>query len=366
MIDYTLTDTQEAYREKAKQFRTDNRGQLFHASRESEFPRELFEAGVEEGFPGLIIPTEYGGEGHGAMEYSLVSEHIGFYQTTYQLARALMVAGTEEQKEKYLPEIAAGNIVGSDDISEPNAGSSLKDIETTAVKDGDEWVINGLKTHVNCAGAADVHHVYTHTDEGLTVFLVEKDNPGMEIGEKDEPIGTRQMPIHDVIYDDCRVPESALLGENGGGYEVFFKTFNFSRIGNASDILGQGKRSLDEAIAWASERQVGDQGTVTEFQGNRWKIAELKTRLRATEHLRNEAAWRLDNGESAVKYTCMAKLRAGEVALAAIEEAIQLTGAHGLYREQGFDMAWADAKTLDVAGGSREIMRNVIADEILD
>jgi butyryl-CoA dehydrogenase len=365
-MDFTLTDTEQEYRRRAREYREEHEGRIRECKRESEFPMELFEQGTEHGFPGLLVPEEYGGEGMGATEYALVAEDIGFYQTTYQLARALMVAGTEQQKDQYLPEIAAGNVVGSDDISEPEAGSSLKDIETTAERDGDQWVINGLKTHVNCAAEADVHHVYTHTDEGLTVFLVEKDNPGMRTGEKEEPIGLREMPIHDVVYDDCVVPDDQMLGENGGGYEVFFKTFNFSRIGNASEILGHGKRTLEEAIEWAAEREVGDQGVVTEFQGNRWKIAELKTRLRCVEHLRNEAAWRLDQGESAVKYTCMAKLRAGEVALAAIEEAIQLTGAHGLYRDQGFDMAFADAKTLDVAGGSREIMRNVIADEVLE
>jgi len=365
-MDFTLTDTQKEYRQLAREFREKHEDRLAECKRNSEFPHDLFEFGVEDGFPGLFVPEKYGGEGLGATEYALVAEDIGFYQTTYQLARALLVTGTGEQKERYLPEIAAGNVIGSDDISEPNAGSSLKDIETTAERDGDDWVINGRKTHVNCAADADVHHVYTHTDEGLTVFLVEQDNPGMQPGEKDEPIGLREMPIHDVVYDDCVVSDDQMLGENGGGYEVFFKTFNFSRIGNASEILGHGKRSLDAAIEWASEREVGDQGVVTGFQGNRWKIAELKTQLHCVETLRNEAAWRLEQGDSAVQHTCMAKLRAGEVALAAIEEAIQLTGAHGLYREQDFDMAFADAKTLDVAGGSREIMRNVIADQILE
>ncbi|MFB6178229.1 MAG: acyl-CoA dehydrogenase family protein [Halorientalis sp.] len=365
-MDFTLTDTQQEYRNRAREFRAEHEERIMECKRRSEYPHDLFEKGIEYGFPGLLVPEEYGGAGLGAVEYALVAEEIGLYQTTYQLARALMVAGTDDQKERYLPELAAGNLVGSDDISEPDAGSSLTDIQTTAERDGDEWVINGQKTHVNSAEAADVHHVYTHTDEGLTVFLVEKDNPGMRIGEKHDPIGLREMPINDVHYEDCVVPDDQMLGENGGGYEVFFKTFNFSRIGNASEILGHGKRTLETAIEWASEREVGDQGVVTDFQGNRWKIAELKTRLRGVEHIRNEAAWQLDQGNSAVKLTSMAKLRAGEVALAAIEEAIQLTGAHGLYREQGFDMAFADAKTLDVAGGSREIMRNVIADQILD
>lgn len=364
-MEFGLSEVEQEYADRARTFHDRHRDRLIACKRKSEFPTDLFAAGVEEGFPGVFIPEEYEGEGHGAIEYALISEYIGFYQTTYQLARALLEAGTESQKDRYLPSIANGDVVGSDDISEPEAGSSLKDIETVAERDGDDWIINGHKVHVNCAGEADVHHVYATTEEGLTVFLVEKDNPGMSVGEKEDPIGLRDMPIRDVYYDDCVVSDADVLGDVGGGYGVFFPTFNFSRIGNASDILGQGKRALDRAIDWASEREVGDQGMVTDFQGNRWKIAELKTQLRGAEHLRNEAARRIDAHEDAVMLTCMAKLRAGEVALPAIEEAIQLTGAHGLYREQQFLQAFADAKTLDVAGGSREIMRNVIADQLL-
>lgn len=365
-MDFELTETQQEYQQCARRFRKEHSKRIAECKDKSEFPHDLFKKGVKHGFPSVFIPEEYGGGGHGAVEYALIAEHIGFYQTTYQLARALLVMGTDRQKERYLPKIAEGKLIGSDDISEENAGSSLKDIETTAERNGDSYVINGRKVHVNCAGEADVHHVYAFTDEGLTVFLVEKDNPGMRPQEKEQPIGLREMPIRDVVYDDCVIPKEQVLGEPGGGYEVFFKTFNFSRIGNASEIIGHGKHALEQAVEWASSREVGDKGTVTDFQGNRWKIAELETRLRAVEHLRNEAAWKFDQGESAVMHTSMAKLMGGEVALSAIEEAIQLTGAHGLYREQHFDQQFADAKTLDVAGGSREIMRNVIADQILD
>lgn len=364
-MDFELDEQQKQFRDDARRLADRNAERLATCKFESEFPRDLFEAGVEYGLPGVFIPENYGGEGYGAFEYALIAEHVGFYQTSYQLARALMVSGTESQKARYLPAIANGELVGSDDISEENAGSSLRDIETTAERDGDDFVINGKKVHVNCAGEADLHHVYTMTDNGLTVFLVEADNPGLTTGEKEQPVGLREMPIRDVYYDDCIVSEDQVLGEVGNGYEVFFKTFNFSRIGNASELLGHGKQALDRAIEWASQREVGD-NVVTDFQGNRWKIAELKTKLRAVEHLRNEAAWQLDSGESAVMQTSMAKLMAGEVALAAIEEAIQLTGAHGLYEGNHYFLNLEDAKTLDVAGGSREIMRNVIADEILD
>ncbi|MFB6303861.1 MAG: acyl-CoA dehydrogenase family protein, partial [Haloferacaceae archaeon] len=150
----------------------------------------------------------------------------------------------------------------------------------------------------------------------------------------------------------------------GDGYEVFFETFNFSRIGNASEMLGRGRRSLRRAVRWAKERDVGEQ-KVTDFQGIRWKVADLYTDLRAAERLRDEAALALDRGEDAALETSMAKLAAADAALPATTEAMQITGAHGLYRDRPYEADFRDVKTLEVAGGSREIMRNVVADEVI-
>ena len=363
-MDFALTPEQEALKERVTAWREENEGAIDDHSRRSEFPREVYEDGMERGFGCVITPEEYGGGGGGAMEYAIVAEQVGLFQISFQVQRALLVSGTAEQKERYLPEFAAGDAVGAISISEPDTGSSLKSMDTVAVRDGDEFVLDGPKSHVNLAGEATVHKVYAMTEEGLTAFLVDDDNPGIEVTEKHDPIGTRYLPIYDLELDECRVHESQVLGEVGGGYATFFGTFNFSRIGNASEMLGHGKRALRKATQWAKERDVGED-KVTDFQGIRWKIADLYTDLEAATHLRDRAACALDDGESAVLETSMAKLAAANAALPATTEAIQITGAHGLYRDQPYEGHFRDVKTLEVAGGSREIMRNVVADEVI-
>jgi hypothetical protein len=363
-MDFDLTGQQRDLKERVTAWREEHEATIDDHARRSEFPREVYEDGMERGFGAVITPEEYGGGGGGAMEYAIVAEQVGLFQISFQLQRALLVAGTDEQKERYLPEFAAGDAVGAISISEPETGSSLKSMDTVAVRDGDEFVLDGPKSHVNLAAEATVHKVYAMTDEGLTAFLVDDDNPGLTVTEKHDPIGTRYLPIYDLELDECRVDASQVLGDVGGGYRTFFGTFNFSRIGNASEMLGHGKRALREATRWAKARDVGDE-TVTDFQGIRWKIADLYTDLEAATHLRDRAACALDAGEDAVLETSMAKLAAANAALPATTEAIQITGAHGLYRDQPYEGHFRDVKTLEVAGGSREIMRNVVADRII-
>lgn len=363
-MDFELTAEQRELRDRVTAWRESNESVLTDHDRRSEFPVDLYVDGMKEGFGNVIVPERYGGPGGGAMEYAIVAEQIGIFQISFQLQRALIATGTDEQKERYLPGFVSGDAVGAITISEPETGSSLKTMETTAEHDGDSYVLNGLKTHVNLAAEATVHKVYAMADEGLTAFLVEGDNPGLHVREKHDPIGTRYLPIYDVELDDCQVHESQVLLGPGDGYEVFFETFNFSRIGNASEMLGHGKRALRDATRWAKQRDVGDD-KVTDFQGIRWMIANHHTRLKAAERLRDEAALCLDDGGDAVLETSMAKLAAADAALPATTEAMQITGAHGLYRDQPYEGHFRDVKTLEVAGGSREIMRNVIANRII-
>jgi len=363
-MEFSYTDAQESLKSGAREFYEDNEKQLATYHDEQRFPMQLFRNHPEYG-PTIIIPEKYGGDGMGAIEYSIVSEELGFYQTTFQVARSIISTGSESQKKRYLPDLAACEYPGAITISEPNTGSSLKQMETTGEEDGDSFVLNGSKTHSNLGAEAGLHTVYASTEEGLTVFLVEDDNPGLVIDEKLDPIGMRTMPIYSLELDDCRVPKDQVLGDVGGGYEVFFNTFNFSRIGNASSLIGMGRRALDAALEYASQREVGNKGMVTDFQGNRWTIADLHTKLEAATRLRDEAAWRINEGKSAVLQTSRAKLMAADAALPATLNAIQMTGAHGLYNDQPFMRYFSDAKTLEVAGGSREVMRNVISDEVL-
>ena len=363
-MNFELTDEQRELKERVSTWHEEHENTIREHAEYSEFPRDIYEEGMERGFGNVIIPKEYGGPGGGAMEYAIVAEQTGIFQICFQTQRAILTAGTEDQKERYLPEFLDGSAVGAIAISEPETGSSLKTMDTTAEREGDTWVLNGIKSHVNLAAEASVHKVYAMTDGGLTAFLIDDDEPGLDVMEKLDPIGTRYLPIYDMMFDDVEVSDEQLLLNSGDGYEVFFKTFNFSRIGNASEMLGHGKRSLRRAVQWAKQRDVGD-NKVTDFQGIRWKVADLHTKLKAAERLRDEAALAIDEDEDAVLKTSIAKLAAADAALPATTEAMQITGAHGLYRDQPYEANFRDVKTLEVAGGSREIMRNVIADNII-
>jgi alkylation response protein AidB-like acyl-CoA dehydrogenase len=364
-MDFDLTDDQRTLRERVRAWRDRHEADLRDHARRGEFPAHLYREGMEEGFGNVIVPEEFGGQGGGAVEYAIVAQEVGIFQISIQVQRALLATGSERQKGEHLPGLAAGESVPAISISEPETGSSLKSMDTTAEKRGDHYVLDGTKSHVNLAAEADLHKVYAMADEGLTVFLVEDDNEGITVTQEGDPIGTRYLPIYDLELDDCVVHESQTLLEPGAGYEVFFETFNFSRIGNASEMLGHGWRALEAAIRWADRRQVGDD-VVTDFQGIRWKAAELYTALSAAERLRDEAACRIDAGHDSVLETSMAKLAAANAAAPATTEAMQITGAHGLYYEQPFVQHFLDVKTLEIAGGSREIMKNVIADRVVD
>lgn len=364
-MNFEYTPEQRTLRTEVRSWHRENEAEFREFIQQGEFPRELYEEGMEMGFGNVIVPEAYGGPGGGAMEYAIVAQEVGLFQISFQMQRAFLEAGSEEQKDKYLPRFVEGDYVGAISISEPNTGSSLKSMNTFAERIGENYVLNGSKRHVNLGAQADLHKVYAMTDEGLTAFLVDDDNSGLTVTEEGDPIGTRYLPIYDIEFDDCEVSASQVLLEPGDGYEVFFKTFNFSRIGNASELLGHGWRALEQAIEWANQREVGND-LVTDFQGIRWKTAELYTQLRAAERLRDEAAWRIDTGKDSTLQTSMAKLATANAALPATTESMQITGAHGLYYDQPFVQHFLDAKTLEIAGGSREIIKNVIADRILE
>ncbi|MFB6305316.1 MAG: acyl-CoA dehydrogenase family protein, partial [Haloferacaceae archaeon] len=231
-MDFQLSPERQALREQAGEFRERHESTIRDHARESTFPVEVYEEGMERGLGNVIVPEAYGGRGGGAMEYALVAEQVGLFQISFQLQRSVIACGTEAQRERHLPGFVDGDAVGAISISEPETGSSLKSMETTLERDGDGYVLDGFKSHVNLASEATVHEVYAMGEEGLTVVLVDGDDPGVEVAEKRDPIGTRYLPIYDVAYDECRVDESQVLLDPGDGYEVFFETFNFSRIGN--------------------------------------------------------------------------------------------------------------------------------------
>jgi alkylation response protein AidB-like acyl-CoA dehydrogenase len=349
-------------------FGEQHRAELDAANRDKRFPRELYREFGKLGYLGPLVPAEHGGMGGGVAEYVTISEEVGRHglvsgQIAAQGQRWLLDWGSEEQKERWLRPIATGEAVFSESISEKNAGSSFKAMAATATRDGGDWLLTGAKTHVNLGADCDVTLFYAVADEGLTSFLVDMSLPGVHTAVTD-PIGLRLIRTADVTFDAVRVPDAALLGPPGGGLQTFLSTFNISRLGNASELIGLGRRSLELGLNYATKRQVGD-GVVTDFQGIQWMVADAWTALQAASLARDDAAVAHERGADIALRTTTAKHLSITAAERASDTAYSLTGGHGLYFDQPYTEIVNDIKVLKVAGGSAEIMRNYIARRIL-
>ncbi|MBI4773359.1 MAG: acyl-CoA/acyl-ACP dehydrogenase [Deltaproteobacteria bacterium] len=338
--------------------------------RKSVFPRETFKKFGAQGFLGASVPKDFGGQGLGTPGYCLLCEELGrlgagaIHNGIFQTQKMILVCGSEELKQIYLPGLCSGDIHAATAISEPDMGSSFAMMTTSAGRDGAFYVLNGEKTHINDAAEADLINVFAKTDAGLSVFLVEKGTAGFFVTQKLDPMGLRSSPIYAVKFSECRIPETRLVGTEGGGLAVFTTTFNFSRLGNASTFIGMAREALERAVEFAKQRKIGS-SYVADFQGIRWIVADLHTKLEAAVLLRDKAAYTEEAGRDVSNLSSMAKYYAGEMATEAVMSAIRVMGSHGCYRDSPFERLLRDVKALEIAGGTPEIMKNVIASSIL-
>jgi alkylation response protein AidB-like acyl-CoA dehydrogenase len=355
--------------EELRVFAEKHRQELDRANAEGRFPAEIYAEMGARGWIGPVTPRDDGGLGGGIAEYSLICEEVARHglvspQIAIQGQQWLRTWGTEEQRARYLRGIARGDIIFSESISEPGAASSLKAITTSARRDGGDWILNGRKTHVNMGAQCHVTLVYAMAeDEGLTAFLVDTDLPGFRAAQT-EPIGLRLVPTADMYFDDVRVPDSAILGAVGRGLDTFLTTFNVSRLGNASELIGYGRRALAEAIDYAGTRKVGD-GVVTDFQGIQWTVADAYAELYTASLARDHAATIADAGEDPALATSIAKKVAVDAAERATSDAFALVGSYGLYGNTAFGQLMQDVKVYRIAGGSVEVLRNYVARRVL-
>lgn len=338
----------------------------------STWDNDLWRALGERRSPGVVIPRDYGGMGGGALEHAIIVEEMSRVDASLgaalnllqQTVMAILSFASEAQKAHYLPLLARGESYSITGITESESGSKMTDMRTSARCDNAGWVLNGSKTEVHVPQHVQICLVFAQTPGGISAFLVDTATPGFRIVREREIVGLRGLPMAAVAFEDCRVPATNLLGQDGGAYAVFFKSFDLTRIGNAAKCTGIAAGAMARAIAYAKARRVGE-NVVTDFQGIRWQIAELDARIEAGRLLTYRAAQEYDTVGRSTLNSARAKLVASSAAMDASTACMQITGSHGCFAEQPFARFIMDAKISQITGGTIEVLKNTIARELL-
>ncbi len=342
------------------------------------FPVECFKKLGELGLMGVLVPVEYGGAGFGYMEYVTVISEISKICGSIGLSVAahnslctghILQFGNEEQKKKYLPKLASAEWIGAWGLTEVNTGSDAGNMLTTAVKDGDYYVINGSKIFITHGVSGDVAVVIVRTGEkgdshGMTSFIIEKGTKGFRGGRKENKLGMRASETTELIFENCRVHKSQVMGKEGEGFVQSLKVLDGGRISIAALGLGIAKGALAASIKYSKERQQFGK-PIAEFQGIAFKIADMATMIEAGELLTFQAAYKKQKGEKVTKLSAMAKYYTSEVACKVANEAVQIFGGYGYTKDFPVEKYYRDAKLCTIGEGTSEIQKLVIAREIL-
>jgi len=379
MVDFSLNEEQRMIRESAREFAENEvKPRAREAEETGEWPRDVWEKAVETGFVGAEIPEEYGGAGMGSLERSIMCEEVSRVDAGMLAAigtefgsRMVAEYGTEEQKERILPGITSGDLIGAMANTEPSHGSDAASIETEARKEGDEYVINGVKTFVTNAPIADYALTMCRTGDedsghaGISAFIVETDRDGWSIESEFEKTGWNASPTAQVRYDGVRVPEENLVGHENYGFYQLMEFFEHERVGIAAQALGIAQGCLDESTDRADEREQFDR-TLSKFQAVQHKVADMAVKVENARRLVYDAASRVDDGEKPTKLASMAKLYASEIAEEVASDAVQIHGGYGWTRDAPVERQYRHTKIYQIGEGTSEIQRNIIAGELLD
>lgn len=346
--------------------------------RSGRFPNDLVKKMAKVGLTGLNIPKEYGGAGMNEVCKVLAVSEIAkacsstaeFYAVQLLVNGIIVNNGSKEQKEKYLKWALEGGI-GAFALTEPGAGSDAGGLQTTAVLDGDEYVINGSKCFISNMGPeeGDYAVVIALTDRakktrGMTAFLIDRDTPGFIVGKTEDKMGICGAAVSELIFEDCRVPKSAVLGKIGSGFKVAMSGLDSGRVGIAAQACGEAQAALDLAIAYSKQR-VQFNRPISTKQGLQWYLAEMATELRAAQLLTLEAADKRDRNEPAAMSASMAKFYAAETAVKVAGKALQIHGGYGYIKDYAIERIYRDSRILTIYEGTSEVQKIVIAKELL-
>ena len=378
-MNFEFNETQRMIRETARQFAHDELAATAESRDEKEeFPYEAVKKLGELGFMGMMVPEQYGGAGLDTVSYSLAVEEISRVDASCGVIMSVNNSlvcyginefGNEEQKQKFLAPLASGKKLGAFALSEPEAGSDATNQRTTAVRDGDYYVLNGIKNWITNGFNADFVLVMAATEpakgsHGISTFVVEKGMPGFSVGKKERKLGIRSSDTVSIAFQDVRVPAANRIGEEGFGFKFAMKTLDGGRIGIASQAVGIAQASLDAALKYSKERKAFDQ-PLASLQAIQFKIADMATDIDAARLLTLRAAATKDSGERFTQHAAMAKLFASKIAVKCALEAIQIHGGYGYIREYNVERYLRDAKITEIYEGTSEIQRIVIARSLL-
>jgi len=378
-MDYNLTDVQKEIKELAHQIAEEKiRPVRAKYDEEEIFPWDVMKALAQADMFGLYIPEEYGGFGAGVFELCLVTEELskvcGGIAVSYAASALgtfpILLAGSEEQKRKYLPDIASGKKLAAFALTEPNAGSDASNIQTTAKLEGDHYVLNGMKQWITNGGEAEIYTVIAMTDKskgarGASAFIVEKGTPGFTFGKKENKLGIRSSATRELLFDDCKIPKENLIGREGMGFIIAMKTFDSSRPGIAAQAVGIAQGALDETIEYMKTREQFGKKIIS-FQALQFMLADMATQIEAARCLTYEVAKMVDEGvRDIAKYSAMAKLFASDVAMKVTVDCVQLFGGYGYMKEYPIEKYMRDAKITQIYEGTNQIQREVIASHLI-
>lgn len=378
-LSFNLTESQKAVQELARKFAEEEmRPHVLKYDESQEFPHDIVKKAADLGFMGMTWPEVLGGAGLSEMEAIVIIEEIAKVDPSIALTVAshnslctghIMKFANDEQKKRYVPDLASGRTLGAWGLTEPGSGSDSGGMKTIAVRDGKDWILNGSKTFITQGSVGGTYVIMAMTDRSkgkgsISAFILEKGMKGFTIGKKENKLGMRCSDTATLIFDNVRVPGENLIGEVGQGFKQALTVLDGGRIGIAALSVGIAQGALDASVKYAKERhQFGK--ALAEFQGIQWKLADMATEINAARLLTQRAAWMATNGMDYTLAVSQAKLFASEAAVRATNEAVQVHGGYGFIKEFPVEKLYRDVKLMTIGEGTSEVQKMVIARQLL-
>ena len=378
-MNFTTNELTQQVAQTAKDFALQHiKPHLMEWDESQEFPLHIFKKMGKLGLMGVLVPEEYGGSGLGYLEYSVIIQEISKVCGSIGLSLAahnslctghILTFGSEAQKKKYLPKLATAEHIGAWGLTEANTGSDAGNMKTTAIKEGNDWVLNGTKCWITHGKSGDIAVVVCRTGEprtkdNSTAFIVERGTAGFSAGKKENKLGMRASETAEMIFDNCRIPDANRIGEIGAGFKQSMKVLDGGRISIAALSLGIAKGAYEASVQYSKERHQFDK-PISSFQGISFKLADMATEIEAAELLINQACDLKMRGLPMTKEAAMAKYYASEVAVRASTDAVQIFGGYGYTKDFPVEKFYRDSKLCTIGEGTSEIQKLVISREVL-